>query len=108
MSGEIMSGGAGSAAPGPVFVMRMDDSVPTAGAGPLPPPMPPPGPGVIPMQKMVFSDDSAQATTEDLGSQTMEGVLVNGTRVTRTIPAGQIGNETRPSASSRRFGRRPI
>ncbi len=29
----------------------------------------------------------------DLGTQTMEGVLVQGTRLTRTIPAGSIGNE---------------
>ena len=38
-------------------------------------------------------DEQAQASTEDLGSQTMEGVLVNGVRTTHTIPAGQIGNE---------------
>lgn len=31
--------------------------------------------------------------TDDLGSQVMEGVSVQGKRVTRTIPAGQIGNE---------------
>jgi hypothetical protein len=30
---------------------------------------------------------------EDLGSQLVEGVLANGTRVVHTIPAGQIGNE---------------
>src|SRR3984893_12767244 len=30
--------------------------------------------------------------TELLGNQTMEGVVVEGKRVTRTIPAGQIGN----------------
>ncbi len=45
------------------------------------------------IQKMVMANDQAQATTDDLGSQTMEGVLVNGTRTTRTIPAGQIGND---------------
>lgn len=38
-------------------------------------------------------DEQAQASTEDLGSQTMEGVLVHGVRTTHTIPAGQIGNE---------------
>lgn len=32
-------------------------------------------------------------TKTDLGSQTMEGVLVQGTRLTRTIAAGHIGNE---------------
>ena len=42
-------------------------------------------------------DEQAQASTEDLGSQSMEGVLVNGVRTTHTIPAGQIGNE-RPIA----------
>lgn len=30
---------------------------------------------------------------EDLGTQTIEGVLARGTRTTTTIPAGQIGNE---------------
>jgi hypothetical protein len=34
-----------------------------------------------------------QVSTEDLGSQTMEGVFVTGVRTTRTIPAGQIGND---------------
>lgn len=33
-----------------------------------------------------------QVTTETLGSQTMEGILVNGVRTIRTIPAAQIGN----------------
>ena len=31
-------------------------------------------------------------TTENLGMQTVNGVQANGTRVTRTIPAGRIGN----------------
>ena len=30
---------------------------------------------------------------EDLGTQTIAGVTAQGTRITRTIPAGQIGNE---------------
>jgi len=33
-----------------------------------------------------------QVTTEDLGVQTMEGLVVSGVRTIRTIPAGQIGN----------------
>ena len=37
--------------------------------------------------------DKGQVNTEDLGSQTMEGVFVTGVRTTSTIPAGQIGNE---------------
>src|SRR5260370_13846805 len=41
--------------------------------------------------------DQPQATkTQSLGTLTMEGVAVEGKRVTRTIPAGQIGN-TQPS-----------
>jgi hypothetical protein len=57
----------------------------------LPPPMPP-----LPLMdgpKVLMRDAQGQATTEDLGSQTMEGVFVTGVRTTRTIPAGQIGNE---------------
>jgi hypothetical protein len=37
--------------------------------------------------------EEGQAQTEDLGSKTMEGVSVTGTRTTRTISAGQIGND---------------
>jgi hypothetical protein len=37
--------------------------------------------------------EEGQAQTEDLGSKTMEGVAVTGTRITHTIPAGQIGND---------------
>ncbi len=54
-------------------------------------PLPPPG---IAMQKTVIeADEHSPAATEDLGSQTMEGVLVNGVRTTHTIPAGQVGND---------------
>jgi hypothetical protein len=45
------------------------------------------------VSKSLLSDSSAKPQTEDLGSQTMEGVLVNGARNTRTIPAGEIGND---------------
>jgi hypothetical protein len=38
-------------------------------------------------------DDASQLKTESLGTQTIEGVSAEGTRTTRTIPAGQIGNE---------------
>jgi hypothetical protein len=34
-----------------------------------------------------------ETTTESLGTQTINGVPAQGTRFTRTIPAGQIGNE---------------
>jgi hypothetical protein len=55
-----------------------------------PPPGPPPAP---PMTKRLATDEQPEANTESLGSQMMEGVLVNGMRTTRTIPAGQIGND---------------
>jgi hypothetical protein len=45
------------------------------------------------LQKTVIGDDEAQATTEDLGTQNMEGLQVTGVRTTRTIPVGEIGNE---------------
>lgn len=53
--------------------------------------------GAIPhtfaLQTVDNPKEQGQASTEDLGSQVMEGVQVTGTRMTRTIPAGQIGND---------------
>jgi hypothetical protein len=66
-----------------VMVRRKDGGAPD---------MPPP-PHAIEMMKHVERDDDSQATTESLGTQTIEGVAANGVRTTRTIPAGQIGNE---------------
>jgi hypothetical protein len=43
-------------------------------------------------QVMKFKEPS-DAKTEALGQQTIEGVLATGTRTTRTIPAGAIGND---------------
>ena len=51
-----------------------------------------PAPGML-FEKHLVTAEQDQGNTEDLGSQTMEGVLANGTRTTHTIPAGQIGNE---------------
>ena len=45
------------------------------------------------IHKELIADESAQVSTEDLGTQTMEGLVVNGVRTTRTIPEGQIGND---------------
>ena len=51
-------------------------------------------PGVMMFQETIIGDNGfAKATTEDLGSQSMQGVTVTGTRTTRTIPKGQIGND---------------
>jgi hypothetical protein len=42
-------------------------------------------------------------TTESLGSQNIEGILVQGTRVTRTIPAGTVGNQDPIKVTSERW-----
>ena len=73
----------GAVAAGPVFVMRMENGASTE---PIPP-------QTIAMQRAIVNDEPSQASTEDLGSQTMEGVTVTGTRTTLVIPAGQIGND---------------
>jgi len=36
---------------------------------------------------------NSDATTESLGTQVIGGITAQGTRITRTIPAGQIGNQ---------------
>jgi hypothetical protein len=54
---------------------------------PMRPPKPPAGEGPGPAWK---SGDNV--TTEQLGTKTIMGLQATGTRVTRTIPAGQIGN----------------
>ena len=77
----VMGGGATT-----TFV-RVDSGV-TAGAAPLPP-LPPP----MVAQATLIANDQAEASTEDLGSKTLEGIIVNGVRTTRTISAGEIGNE---------------
>jgi len=46
------------------------------------------GPGQVAGQV----SDQANVTTEQLGTKTILGLQATGTRVTRTIPAGQIGN----------------
>jgi hypothetical protein len=48
---------------------------------------------MVTIQSHAITVDEGQAETEDLGSKTMEGVTVTGTRTTHTIPAGQIGND---------------
>jgi len=42
---------------------------------------------------LFLSKTAPDAKTESLGKQTIEGVEAEGTRITTTIPAGQIGNE---------------
>jgi len=45
----------------------------------------------------------ASATTESLGTRNIEGILVEGTRVTRTIPAGAVGNQQPIQIASERW-----
>jgi hypothetical protein len=74
-----------------VAFMRMESGGgTTAGAGPGLGALPP-----LPMtvQGTLIANDQSKVSTEDLGAQTMEGIIVNGVRTTRTIPAGEIGNE---------------
>lgn len=65
----------------------------TKDGGPGAPPDGPPPPPHIAMMRHIESDEGSEVSTESLGSQTIEGVSVTGVRTTRTIPAGQIGNE---------------
>lgn len=69
------------------MVMQMSGSI--AAEGPLPDPLP----GGIMLQRTIRTRDQGNAATQDLGTQTMEGLLVTGTRMTRTIPTGEIGND---------------
>jgi hypothetical protein len=57
------------------------------------PPGDPPSPSATFIQKRITTEDEGDVNTENLGSQTMEGVPVTGVRTTHTIPAGQIGND---------------
>jgi hypothetical protein len=49
--------------------------------------------GVFFQKRLDTAGGDQDVQTEDLGAQTMEGVLVNGIRTTHTIAAGQIGND---------------
>jgi hypothetical protein len=82
---EVSRGARGPAGPGPdALYIQTNDMAAASGQLPNPPMI---------AQKVFLTNDQGQATTEDLGSQTMEGVFVTGVRTTRTIPAGQIGND---------------
>jgi hypothetical protein len=82
---ELSRGARGPAGAGPdALYIQTNDMAAASGQLPNPPMI---------AQKVFLTNDQGQATTEDLGSQTMEGVFVTGVRTTRTIPAGQIGND---------------
>jgi hypothetical protein len=78
-------GGPGASVGSGTFFVHTEGGMP-----PLPPPPPPP---MVAETKHLATDEQLEANTESLGSQTMEGVAVNGVRTTRTIPAGQVGND---------------
>jgi hypothetical protein len=70
-----------------IFVTQMGTASAVDGA------MPPPPQAGFAMHREVIGDEEAQVSTQDLGTETMEGLSVNGVRTTRTIPVGQIGND---------------
>jgi hypothetical protein len=74
------------------FPMSMSAGQVSVAAG-VAPPMPMQPQMIIAQKTMIGGGVEGQAQTEDLGTKTMEGVNVAGTRVTRTISAGQIGND---------------
>jgi hypothetical protein len=83
----------GAVAPG-MMISTNTVFVHSAGA-PLPPPPPPPDPptaSTMFIQKRL-AESEGDVTTENLGSQTMEGVQVTGVRTTQTIAVGKIGND---------------
>jgi hypothetical protein len=62
-----------------------------------------PGPGEpVRVQRRERAQDPNVAT-ESLGAQNIEGILVQGTRVTRTIPAGRVGNQNPIVVTSERW-----
>ncbi|MEZ5403776.1 MAG: hypothetical protein R2729_29115 [Bryobacteraceae bacterium] len=65
--------------------VRLTHPVPDGGAGPAV--------NVTRDVVVVRRQGSEEAKVESLGRQTMEGVAVDGTRTTRTIAAGEIGND---------------
>lgn len=82
---------ASSSGGGPAFALAGAAAVPNTvamSAGPAPV-------GVRIMAKpfAMPSDASANRQTESLGTRTIDGLAATGTRTTRTIPAGAIGND---------------
>jgi hypothetical protein len=80
------------------FFVQMGTAGTASTGGPVPAPLqlalPDAEPGVMMFQRTIIGDNGlAKATTEDLGSQNIQGVTATGTRTTRTIPKDQIGND---------------
>jgi hypothetical protein len=92
MNGKMMSPAFRAALPDPPPPQAL--SVMIAGAAPLPPSAAS-GPMIVSMKasKEDLAKEQAETKTEDLGTQVIEGVSAHGVRTTRTIPAGEVGNE---------------
>jgi len=61
------------------------------------------GPGNVVYRKKLETTDPNPPTTENLGEQTIDGIQATGTRVTTTIPSGQMGNEQPITVTSERW-----
>jgi hypothetical protein len=83
----------GAGAPG-MMLSTNTFFVHSASGAPLPPPPPPDAPAASTMliQKRL-AESEGDVTTENLGSQTIEGVQATGVRTTQTIAVGKIGND---------------
>jgi hypothetical protein len=81
-SGAVLIGTIGAVA----IADDLDDSVPP------PPPVRAPMPSTVPRQR-VDNPEHLQTSREDLGTQTIEGIEVEGHRHTMTWPVGAIGND---------------
>ena len=62
-------------------------------AAPAPPPPPGAPGGDVQIFYQRFDREEQSGQTESLGTQVIEGVKAEGTRITETIPAGTIGND---------------
>src|SRR5258707_14936771 len=62
-----------------------------------------PGPGGNVIYRAFKASEESAAQTESLGAQAIDGVNAAGTRTTRTIPAGGIGNEKPITVVSERW-----
>jgi hypothetical protein len=89
-TGAMSGGMSGAMSGGGKVLMQMSDAAIPAGGAP-PPPLPPPP--MMMQRTFIANGNQGQVNSEDLGTQTMESVQATGVRMTRTIPAGEIGND---------------
>jgi hypothetical protein len=62
-----------------------------------------PGPVAVGFARRGIAESASSSKVEQLGNQTFEGVVAQGTRTTAVIPAGEIGNERDISIVSERW-----